>query len=444
MMRKVAALAVCLTCCAFADDTCSFLSGTVPVPPAQGLVSGESVTLNGLTVNDSSTTQNLGAFGFAIMPSLTQITVPEAEFCLGRPGKSFLMTRVVPNTSTLYGIYSDHVNQAYGYQTLSVSSGTVSVLSSVGIGHVNQQLAARGLQQILDFNHEALPLPNGNTAVLAHEEELVPCSAYPTQCWTGYAGTQVDILGDQALVLGPGGKLLWAWNAFSCPNCAQELSISKRAVLGEKCKAGPPQYCPITLASEADDWLHMNSISYDPADGNLVMSIRHQDAIIKVAYENGAGDGHIIWRLGHGGGFNMINSLGIPSPWFSHQHDVEVVSDHPLTLSLFDNGNTRHSKNPSALSRVQVLTVDESNMTVDIAFNYVLPVYSAAFGSVQLLGNSNWWVLAGWVENASESYYSQAYEITPAGQVAYEVQYDLGGYRSWRLNGISPFAPVPY
>ena len=50
-MRKVAALAVCLTCCAFADDTCSFLSGTVPVPPAQGLVSGESVTLNGLTVN---------------------------------------------------------------------------------------------------------------------------------------------------------------------------------------------------------------------------------------------------------------------------------------------------------------------------------------------------------------------------------------------------------
>jgi arylsulfate sulfotransferase len=359
------------------------------VPPTQNAATTEGFAVNGL-----GGLANIAPFGFTISPSLTQVTQPEDEYC-PEAGYSFLMTRVLPNTSTLFGVYSNHTTQDYAYQTLNVTSGAVSVLSTLTLSQVNQQLAAQSLQQVLDFNHEVMQLPSGNTAVLAHEEELVPCSVYPTECWTGYTEPEVDILGDQVLVLDPNGNLLWAWNAFSCPNCGQELSIGNRAVLGEKCVQGPPQYCPITLATEADDWLHMNSISYDPADGNLVVSIRHQDAIIKIAYQNGSGDGHIVWRLGHDGGFKMINSLDIPSPWFSHQHDVEVVSDNPLTLSLFDNGNTRHASNASALSRVQVLTVDESKNTVNIAFNYDLPVYSSSYGGVQALINGNWWVLAG-------------------------------------------------
>jgi hypothetical protein len=409
------------------------------VPPAQNAAATQGIAVNGL-----GTAAKSAPFGVTITSSLSQVTQPEVEYCDQAPG-SFLMTRIVPNTTTMFGVYSNYEDQqAYAYQTLNVSSGAASVVSTVTLGQVNPQLAAQSLQQVLDFNHEVLQLPSGNTAVLAHNEELVPCSEYPTECWTGYIQPQVDIMGDQLLVLDPNGNLLWTWNAFTCPNCAKELSIGERAVLGEKCIQGPPQYCPITLATEADDWLHMNSISYDPADGNLVVSIRHQDAIIKIAYQNGSGDGHILWRLGHGGGFTMTNSLSIPSPWFSHQHDVEVVSDNPLTLSLFDNGNTRHASNSSALSRVQVLTVDESNHTADIAFNYDLPVYSSSYGSVQALVNGNWWVLAGNIASGSGAVYSQGYEITPAGVVVYEVQYPRWAYRSWRLTGISPFAPEPY
>jgi hypothetical protein len=434
-VKTLTAVALCLTASAY-GGTCGFPAGTLVVPPTQNAATTEGFAVNGLGV-----LANDAPFGLTITPSLSQVTQPEVEYCDQAPG-SFLMTRVLPNTTTLLGVYSAYNDtQAFAYQTLNVSSGVVSVLSSVTLGQVNPQLAAQSLQQILDFNHEVLQLPSGNTAVLAHEEELVPCTEYPAECWTGYTAPQVDILGDQVLVLDPNANLLWSWNAFSCPNCAQELSISDRAVLGEKCTQGPPEYCPITLATEADDWLHMNSISYDPADGNLVVSIRHQDAIIKIAYENGSGDGHIVWRLGHDGGFKLINSLNIPSPWFSHQHDVEVVSDNPLTLSLFDNGNTRHASNPSALSRVQVLTVNESNHTVDIAFNYDLPVYSSSYGSVQPLINGNWWALAGNIPNGSGAVYTQGYEITPAGVVVYEVEYQRWAYRSWRLTGISPFAP---
>lgn len=439
-MRVLAAFVLCLATSAFGGN-CPFPGGTVIVPPTPDAATAEGILLNCVTAKGDA---EAGPFSFDINPSLTQLTDPVAEYCNGAPAYSFLMTRVVPNTTTLYGVYSNHVTRDYTYQTVNVGSGQVSVLSTVTLAQVNQQLAAQGLQQVLDFNHEVRQLPNGNIAVLAHDEELVPCSEYPTECWAGYSLPQVDILGEQLLVLDQNGNVLWVWNAFNCVNCAEQLSIGDAAVLHEKCYQAAPQYCPITLSTVSADWLHMNSISYDPADGNLVVSVRHQDAIIKIAYQNGAGDGHIVWRLGHDGGFKFNNPTNVPSPWFSHQHDVEVVSDSPLTLSLFDNGNTRYAKDLSALSRVQVLTVNESKLIVKFAFNYDLPVYSNAFGSVQALMNGNWWALAGAIENASGGYMSQGYEITPAGEVAYEMQYGASGYRSWRLTGISPFAPAPF
>ena len=59
-------------------------------------------------------------------------------------------------------------------------------------------------------------------------------------------------------------------------------------------------------------------MSWSPADGNLIVSVRHQDWVIKIDYAHGHGDGHVIWRLGQGGDFAVISSD--PSPWFSHQH----------------------------------------------------------------------------------------------------------------------------
>jgi hypothetical protein len=62
-----------------------------------------------------------------------------------------------------------------------------------------------------------------------------------------------------------------------------------------------------TLAVPA---LPINSLS--PADGDLVLSIRHQDWVIKIDYRNGAGDGPVVWRLGADGDF-AVNSTD-PNP----------------------------------------------------------------------------------------------------------------------------------
>src|SRR5437667_7946707 len=122
----------------------------------------------------------------------------------------------------------------------------------------------------------------------------------------------------------------------------------------------------------AVDWLHVNAVSWSPADGNLVLSIRHQDWVIKIDYGNGAGDGHVIWRLGQGGDFT-VNSAE-PNPWFSHQHNAHYVDDH--TLILFDNGNTRRASDPNAHNRGQVWTLDEVGMTATSVLNADLGDYS--------------------------------------------------------------------
>ena len=131
------------------------------------------------------------------------------------------------------------------------------------------------------------------------------------------------------LVLDQNFQVAWTWDPFNF------LNVRRLPTLGER----------------TTDWTHANSISWSPADGNLLVSLRNQDLAIKIDYANGTGDGHVIWRLGPGGDF-QINSTA-PSPWFSHQHDVRYIND--TTLALFDNGNLRQAKNSRAHSRGQEL-----------------------------------------------------------------------------------------
>ena len=134
-----------------------------------------------------------------------------------------------------------------------------------------------------------------------------------------------------------------------------------------------------------NDWLHANSISWSPEDGDLLVSLRAQDWVIKIDYSNGTGDGHIVWTLGQGGDFT-INSSD-PSPWFSHQHDVRYIND--TTLVLFDDGNTRRLTNPNADSRGQELVLNETTMQATLVVNADLGNYSAALGSAQMLPNGD-------------------------------------------------------
>ena len=155
--------------------------------------------------------------------------------------------------------------------------------------------------------------------------------------------------------------------------------------------AGCPQP---TLAPIANDWLHSNSLAYT-TDGHLIMSIRHQDWVIKINYANGTGNGNVIWRLGKDGDFS-INSSD-PYPWFSHQHDAEYELGGNEILSIYDNGNIRKIAFPAANSRGQVYKIDEVNRRATHELNADLGVYSFAVGAAQRLLNGNYHFTNGFI-----------------------------------------------
>src|SRR4029077_14382533 len=86
---------------------------------------------------------------------------------------------------------------------------------------------------------------------------------------------------DDVLVLDQNFQVKWVWDALDW------LNPSRLPTNGE----GP------------GDFTHANSISWSPEDGNLLVSLRSQDWVVKINYNNGADDGHIVWTLGAGGNF---------------------------------------------------------------------------------------------------------------------------------------------
>ena len=63
---------------------------------------------------------------------------------------------------------------------------------------------------------------------------------------------------------------------------------------------------------------------YSPDDGNILVSMRHQNWVVKVDYEDGKGSGAVIWRLGEGGDFTLKNGVD-PTDWQYAQHYAEFL-----------------------------------------------------------------------------------------------------------------------
>jgi arylsulfate sulfotransferase len=251
-----------------------------------------------------------------------------------------------------------------------------NTLIETNVGRINEQLAAVGQQTLTDVDHEIRTLPNGNIIMIGSLDRILGPNIQD-----GF-----DIVYEEVIVLNSSMQLLWSWNAVTCPNCATELPTSRWAILNENSQPGFAGCPPLTPPNVfANDWLHCNSLQLAP-DGNLLLSIRHQDWVIKIDYENGAGTGNILWRLGLDGDFAIVGDPGDTYPWFSHQHDVEYEFD-TSHISLFDNGNTRISENPGENSRGQFLNVDETTMTSTVEENFDIGLPSLALGSAQLLLN---------------------------------------------------------
>jgi hypothetical protein len=290
-------------------------------------------------------------------------------------GQAGYMTRPVAGGYFWYmGVPTNSDPYLQLIRLIDVAGNTVS---ETNVGRINEQLSTAGQDVMTDVDHEFRTLPNGNILMIGSTDRILGADIQ------GGA----DIIFDELVVLNPELQLTWSWNATTCGNCSTQLPPTRKAVLSEQCIVGqggcPPLTPPNTVAN---DWLHANSAELAP-DGNILMSLRHQDWVIKIDYANGAGTGNILWRLGFEGDFRIIGDAHDSDPWFSHQHDVEYEFGTNY-VSLFDNGNTRIAHFPGENSRGQLLELDETAKTVTLEENYDLGVQSLALGTAQVLLDS--------------------------------------------------------
>lgn len=147
------------------------------------------------------------------------------------------------------------------------------------------------------------------------------------------------------------------------------------------------------------DWAHANAIVPLPDEGMVLVSLRHQDAIVKLALP----DGEIQWILGNPDGWSpeFVPYLLTPTAgtrWPYHQHGPMVGADGRITM--FDNGNDRrttpYSQDPvvgGLYTRIVQFEVDENNRTVTQTFESYgtqspgggYRLYSQALGNADVL-----------------------------------------------------------
>jgi arylsulfate sulfotransferase len=366
----------------------NFPSFTVVQPPAPGTDLGQGVIFHaGIRPGHSTNTVNTVATD--LNGNIIWYYDPVANNFPGyaqnlEPGGTVMILggKTIGNTSS--------------YNTLRQVDLAGDTLRQTDIGAVNAELAARHQPPIIDFDHEAKLLPNGDTVVLGSTRKTVE-----------YHGKPTTFVGDMIIVLDQNFQVAWTWDAFRWLNTN---------------RIGNVQATP-------KNWLHGNAVSWSPEDDDLIFSSRTQSWVIKIDYADGTGNGHIIWKLGAGGNFTAIASTA--DPWFSGQHDARLINDN--TLLVFDDGNVRRKTDPTADSRGQEWILNEQNMTATLVVNADMGNYSPFLGSAELLSNGDLAFTSGGL-GAGANLYGQSIEVLPNGTRVYVQQMSEYEYRSYFEN----------
>jgi hypothetical protein len=246
---------------------------------------------------------------------------------------------------------------------------------------------------LFQFHHDSIELPNGNFLLMnvSFQEFFYPGEA-----------AQV-LYGDYLVEIDQTGAVQWSWNAFD------HLDPRRR---GAGFNKGIPLTDPET-GRAAKDWTHGNAVVHVPADDTILLSLRHQDWILKIDRVTG----EVIWRLGDGGDFTLEAGR-----WFFHQHSPEIQPDG--TLLLYDNG-TGNPDQPDAIaqSRAVIYKLDETAMTARQVWEDGGPTrLSDIMGDVDRLPSGGYLILdsALGFENGWDEIHSRLREVT-AGPNSREV-----------------------
>lgn len=329
----------------------------------------------------------------------------------------------VPNPS-----YDFRRSVSGGTTLVAVGDPTVAVVRDPSFSEIARwtpPTLAGGISPVLDV-HELFELADGGVLMVglyAEPRDLSP--------WGGPVDGKIAHTVVQEA--GPDGALRFAWTTDGAIDLdAVPLWVYEPAVDGW-------------------DYAHVNSVSYDPDDGNLVISIRLASQVLKVARvatvlrERRFHPGQVMWRLGGRDGNVVFVDDVRPDGWrgFWGQHSVRPLAGGHLIV--FDNAIRREAQGatfqdqdialtPTGGTRFVEYALDLDRMTATRVTEHPSrePAFTQAGGSVQRLDDGH--TLIGWGDLPMAVGGPSVTELDPDGGVVWELTLPPGlwSYRAWR------------
>lgn len=168
------------------------------------------------------------------------------------------------------------------------------------------------------FHHEIHEMPSGDFLVLSTEVrtyENYPSSATDPQGTRGPA----NVVGDVVTEFSNDGSVIHQWTLL-------DIVDPYRIGYGSIDSTFWNDTYADVVHSSVKDWAHANAVIYDARDNSFLVSLRHQDAVIKVNLETG----DLVWILGNHDGWKPPWSSYLLSPrgeleWQFHQHTPMIT-----------------------------------------------------------------------------------------------------------------------
>ncbi|MCL1038843.1 aryl-sulfate sulfotransferase [Shewanella submarina] len=245
----------------------------------------------------------------------------------------------------------------------------------------------------IDASHEGIQVENGNFLLRVAAKD-----------YTRADGMVVNTVRDHIVEVDANGKLVdyWDLNEILDPmRDAALLSLDAGAVClnidlkqagkvatEEELRKAP--YGDIHGVQTGRNWAHVNAVDYDPVDDSIIVTSRHQSAVIKIGR-----DKEVKWILSPYMGWEgklaeklltPVDAKGNPLTCtvrgfcsgtdfdFSYTPHTGYKVDEKGTWTVFDNGDGRHLAQPmfptGKYSRAVEYKIDEDKMTVQQVWEY--------------------------------------------------------------------------
>jgi hypothetical protein len=305
---------------------------------------------------------------------------------------------VLDNTGT-NALFASKTNTLYRFVT---PQGFDAVYDSAGFRFKDETLSVVDTSTTSGYTldtHDLKLLPNGHTLLF---------------------GTETVPMDMSQLV--PGGRL----DASVVGGVIQEIDALKHVVF----EWHTLDHIPITnsffdLTQRTIDYAHINAVTLDPTDNNLLASLRTTSEIVKINRRTG----QVMWRLGgKANQFTYIGEHPENAPYYTvGQHDVHRLANG--NLLFFDNGNiSGGGLTPSdrTYSRAVEYQLDEANLTATLVWEFrrAPDISVPCTGSLKRFANGNTLIDWGCAVPTSGTIVT---EVSPAGDVVFEMNHRQTG-----------------